>query len=91
MLSLNRAADWARFPCFNRVCIAGGKPRILAFDCGIKYNIIRYLARKGVQLTVVPFDYDVTGKDGQCSACDCNNIRRGAAATAVTRDMLSLT
>lgn len=33
-------------------------PSIVAIDCGIKYNIIRYLARLGVKLTVVPYDYD---------------------------------
>jgi carbamoyl-phosphate synthase small subunit len=31
---------------------------ILAFDCGIKYNIIRYFVhRHGVRLVVVPYDY----------------------------------
>ncbi len=39
---------------FNR----GARPRIVAIDCGIKNNIIRFLARKGVEVTVVPFDYD---------------------------------
>lgn len=29
----------------------GASPKIVAFDCGIKYNIIRYIARKGVELT----------------------------------------
>ena len=32
----------------------------MAFDCGLKYNIIRYLARRGVELTVVPFDFEVS-------------------------------
>mmetsp|Transcript_5187 Transcript_5187/g.12017 ORF Transcript_5187/g.12017 Transcript_5187/m.12017 type:complete len:1582 (-) Transcript_5187:297-5042(-) len=37
---------------------------ILAVDCGIKNNIIRYLAaRLRVKLTVVPWDYDFTGDD----------------------------
>ena len=45
---------------FNRGC----SPRILAFDCGMKYNIIRYLARKGVELTVVPYDFDVDAAGG---------------------------
>jgi anthranilate/para-aminobenzoate synthase component II len=47
-----------------RVFNAGASPRILAFDCGIKYNIIRYLARKNVELTVVPYDYDVDANGG---------------------------
>jgi carbamoylphosphate synthase small subunit len=42
-----------------RVFNSGGSPRIVAFDCGIKYNIIRCFLALGVQLTVVPFDYDL--------------------------------
>jgi len=41
-----------------RVYNPGGHPKIVAIDCGMKYNIIRYLTRKGVQLTVVPYDHD---------------------------------
>lgn len=38
----------------------GSVPRIIAFDCGIKYNIIRhFIYHQGVSLTVVPFDYDL--------------------------------
>lgn len=38
----------------------GNSPRIIAYDCGIKYNIIRQLVyEQGVCLTVVPFDYDL--------------------------------
>mmetsp|Transcript_9667 Transcript_9667/g.20835 ORF Transcript_9667/g.20835 Transcript_9667/m.20835 type:complete len:1576 (-) Transcript_9667:1003-5730(-) len=38
----------------------GNKTRILAYDCGMKYNIIRYLVESHeVHLTVVPFDYDL--------------------------------
>ena len=44
----------------TRVFGEGLTPRILAFDCGIKYNIIRYLVEhQKVQLTLVPFDYDL--------------------------------
>lgn len=42
-----------------RVLNPGARPRILAFDCGIKHNILRYLAGKGVEVTVVPYNYDV--------------------------------
>jgi carbamoyl-phosphate synthase/aspartate carbamoyltransferase len=35
-------------------------PHIIAFDCGIKYNIIRHFVRHlCVRLTVVPYDYDL--------------------------------
>jgi carbamoyl-phosphate synthase large subunit len=38
----------------------GNSPSIIAYDCGMKHNIIRYLVREQkVQLTVVPFDYDL--------------------------------
>ena len=38
----------------------GKSPKIIAYDCGMKYNIIRYLVETHkVQLTVVPFDYDL--------------------------------
>eukprot|EP00939_MAST-03C_sp_MAST-3C-sp1_P001072 g1072.t1 len=46
-----------------RVFGKGNKPRIVGFDCGIKYNIIRFLVNKGVELTVVPFDYDLKNSD----------------------------
>ena len=36
------------------------RPRVLAFDCGIKYNIIRYFLHvHDVGLHIVPFDYDL--------------------------------
>lgn len=39
---------------------SGKSPHIIAFDCGIKYNIIRYfLYEQDVCLTLVPFDYDL--------------------------------
>jgi carbamoylphosphate synthase large subunit/anthranilate/para-aminobenzoate synthase component II len=38
----------------------GQSPKIIAYDCGIKFNIIRYMINKNkVELTVVPFDYDL--------------------------------
>ena len=42
-----------------RVFNAGKSPRIVAVDCGIKNNIIRCLCQQEVQVTVVPFDYDL--------------------------------
>lgn len=41
-----------------RVFNPGAATKIVAIDCGMKNNIIRYLARRGVELTVVPYDYD---------------------------------
>ena len=38
----------------------GNSPRIIAYDCGMKFNIIRYFVdTHKVELTVVPFDYDL--------------------------------
>lgn len=37
-----------------------GSPNVLAYDCGIKYNIIRTMVALGVRLTVVPFDFELT-------------------------------
>ncbi len=42
-----------------RVFNKGMSPKILAFDCGIKYNILRCFLKHGVEITLVPFDYDV--------------------------------
>jgi carbamoyl-phosphate synthase/aspartate carbamoyltransferase len=38
----------------------GNSPKIIAYDCGMKFNIIRYLVdTHKVELTVVPFSYDL--------------------------------
>ena len=38
----------------------GNTPSIIAYDCGMKYNIIRYLVNEHkVQLTVVPYNYNL--------------------------------
>lgn len=35
----------------------GNPTKVIAVDCGMKYNIIRQLVKRGVELTVVPWDY----------------------------------
>lgn len=35
----------------------GNPVKVMAVDCGMKYNIIRQLVRRGAELTVVPWDY----------------------------------
>eukprot|EP00586_Coscinodiscus_wailesii_P004925 CAMPEP_0172487554 /NCGR_PEP_ID=MMETSP1066-20121228/16705_1 /TAXON_ID=671091 /ORGANISM="Coscinodiscus wailesii, Strain CCMP2513" /LENGTH=1525 /DNA_ID=CAMNT_0013254251 /DNA_START=209 /DNA_END=4786 /DNA_ORIENTATION=+ len=35
----------------------GNPVKVLAIDCGMKYNIIRQLVKRGTELTVVPWDY----------------------------------
>jgi carbamoyl-phosphate synthase small subunit len=40
-----------------------GKFRILLIDCGVKYNIIRYLLQRDTTVIRVPWDYDFFGED----------------------------
>jgi carbamoyl-phosphate synthase (ammonia) len=37
----------------------GNPLKILAVDCGIKYNIIRQLVKKGAEVKLVPWDHDL--------------------------------
>jgi len=38
----------------------GNSPKIIAYDCGMKYNILRTLVQTHqVELAIVPFDYDL--------------------------------
>ena len=37
----------------------GNSPKIIAFDCGMKHNIIRYFMCRKCELMVVPYDYDL--------------------------------
>ena len=49
----------------------GQSPHIIAFDCGIKYNIIRqFVYVQKVCLTVVPFDYDLEANPLQVTKDD---------------------
>ena len=39
---------------------AGNSPTIVALDCGMKFNIVRYMVEThGVEMVVVPHDYDL--------------------------------
>lgn len=40
-----------------------GKYRILLVDCGVKYNIIRYLLERDTTVIRVPWDYDYSQED----------------------------
>lgn len=35
----------------------GNPVKIVAYDCGMKYNILRCLLRRGAEVTVVPYNY----------------------------------
>ncbi len=40
-----------------------GKTKILLIDCGVKYNIIRYLVNRNTTVIRVPWDYDFLDED----------------------------
>ena len=40
-----------------------GKYKILLIDCGVKYNIIRYLLQRDTTVIRVPWDFDPTGTE----------------------------
>ncbi len=40
-----------------------GDKHVVLVDCGTKYNIIRCLTRRGVRVTLVPWDFDFTTLD----------------------------
>lgn len=40
-----------------------GQQRILLIDCGVKYNIIRYLLERDTTVIRVPWDYDISRED----------------------------
>lgn len=40
-----------------------GEKKVVLVDCGTKYNIIRCLTRRGVSVTLVPWDYDFNTLD----------------------------
>ncbi len=40
-----------------------GDKTVVLVDCGVKYNIIRCLTRRGVKVVLVPWDYDFTTMD----------------------------
>ena len=44
----------------------GNSPKIIAFDCGMKYNIIRYFVNvHKVELIVVPYNYNLEKNEAQ--------------------------
>lgn len=65
-----------------------GKYRIMLIDCGVKYNIIRYLLERDTTVIRVPWDYDFTNEEydglfisngpGDPKRCDItiNNLKK---------------
>jgi carbamoyl-phosphate synthase/aspartate carbamoyltransferase len=71
-----------------RVYNKGGKNKIVAFDCGMKHNIIRYLAGKDVELTVVPYDFDLKNSDMQYDGIFISNGPGDPIMATVTIDTI---
>jgi carbamoylphosphate synthase small subunit len=69
-----------------RVLNKGGAPRICAIDCGMKFNIMRYLARTGMEVVVVPFDHDFTANP---IACDGLFISNGPGDPSMCKDTIT--
>ena len=73
--------------CNKTITYGNGDIRILLIDCGVKYNIIRYLQRFNATIIRVPWDHDITNEDydglfisngpGDPSVCDktINSLR----------------
>ena len=55
--------SWPRVTCEKCAAQRGKSPTVVAFDCGMKNNIIRYLCTMGFELVVVPFDYNLKESD----------------------------
>jgi carbamoyl-phosphate synthase small subunit len=53
----------AEVSCKQPKTYGRGKIKILAIDCGMKYNIIRYFIKRGVEFKVVPYDYDIENEN----------------------------
>ena len=58
--------DPAKFNLVREVSVSSpqtinpsGSPRILAVDCGLKFNQIRCLVSRGARVDIVPWDYDI--------------------------------
>ena len=59
----------------SKVYNPDGEFKIIAVDCGIKYNQIRCLIARGAAVKVVPWDYDFNQdfeKGGQSFKVDCS-------------------
>ena len=53
----------ARVSVGERQVYGNGKYRILLIDCGVKYNIIRYLLQRDTTVIRVPWDHDLGKED----------------------------
>lgn len=48
-------------------------PTVLAYDCGMKRNILRNFLKRGVRVVRVPWDFDLDSYDGECDGVFFSN------------------
>lgn len=53
----------ARVSTKEKTIYGKGKNRILLIDCGVKYNIIRYLLERDTMVIRVPWDHDISREE----------------------------
>lgn len=53
----------AKASCKSVETYGEGDKTVVLLDCGVKYNIIRCLTRRGAKVVLVPWDYDFTSMD----------------------------
>jgi carbamoyl-phosphate synthase small subunit len=53
----------ARVSIAEKKVYGNGRYRILLIDCGVKYNIIRYLLERDTTVIRVPWDYDISQEE----------------------------
>lgn len=53
----------AKVSCKEIAHFGDGDKTVVLVDCGVKHNIIRCLTRRGVKVTLVPWDYDFNTLD----------------------------
>ncbi len=53
----------SKVSCNEKIVYGNGKYKILLVDCGVKFNIIRYLLDFDTQIIRVPWDYDYFQED----------------------------
>ncbi|KAI8923962.1 small subunit of carbamoyl-phosphate synthase, partial [Entophlyctis helioformis] len=70
----------------------GASLKIALIDCGVKQNIIRCLAKRGAEVTVVPWDYNILadGEDAYDGVFISNGPGNPAKCQATVRNLSAL-
>ncbi|KAJ0407936.1 hypothetical protein ATCC90586_006308 [Pythium insidiosum] len=71
-----------------RVFGKGNPLKILAVDCGIKYNIIRSLVKRGAEVKLVPWNHDIASEAGWYDGLFISNGPGDPAILTATTEQL---